>query len=90
MCNNGFKEYVNGNMLFWACDVNSAEGYRGINKAMQLSYVNIGEYETGVFFKLIAIFKTMRPPQTKFMVVLFAMDFRQSNKNFTWICLISI
>ena len=30
LCNPGFKEYVNGNMLFWACDVNTYEGYRGM------------------------------------------------------------
>ena len=29
MTNEGFKEYVNGNMLFWAADVKSNEGYRG-------------------------------------------------------------
>ncbi|KAK3737238.1 hypothetical protein QZH41_010868 [Actinostola sp. cb2023] len=34
MNNSGFKEYVNGNMLFWACDVNSAEGYR-VSKALR-------------------------------------------------------
>ena len=31
LCNPGFKEYVNGNMLFWACDVNTYEGYRGMS-----------------------------------------------------------
>lgn len=29
MTNEGFKEYVNGNMLFWAANVKSSEGYRG-------------------------------------------------------------
>ena len=29
MTNEGFKEYVNGNMLFWAANVKSTEGYRG-------------------------------------------------------------
>ena len=29
MTNEGFREYVNGNMLFWAANVKSTEGYRG-------------------------------------------------------------
>ena len=29
MTNEGFREYVNGNMLFWAANVRSTEGYRG-------------------------------------------------------------
>ena len=29
MTNEGFREYVNGNMLFWAANVRSAEGYKG-------------------------------------------------------------
>ena len=29
MTNEGFREYVNGNMLFWAANVRSNEGYRG-------------------------------------------------------------
>ena len=29
MTNEGFREYVNGNMLFWAANVNSTEGYKG-------------------------------------------------------------
>lgn len=28
LTNEGFKEYVNGNMLFWAADVQTREGYR--------------------------------------------------------------
>ena len=31
MTNEGFKEYVNGNMLFWAANVKTTEGYRGIH-----------------------------------------------------------
>ena len=30
MTNEGFREYVNGNMLFWAANVKSPEGYKGI------------------------------------------------------------
>ena len=30
MTNEGFREYVNGNMLFWAANVKSNEGYKGI------------------------------------------------------------
>ena len=30
MTNEGFREYVNGNMLFWAANVRSTEGYRGM------------------------------------------------------------
>lgn len=29
MTNEGFREYVNGNMLFWAANVKSTEGYKG-------------------------------------------------------------
>ena len=29
MTNEGFREYVNGNMLFWAANVRSNEGYKG-------------------------------------------------------------
>ena len=29
VCSVGFTEYVNANMIFWACDVNTREGYRG-------------------------------------------------------------
>jgi len=36
LCNPGFKEYVNGNMLFWGCDVNTYEGYR-VSKAIRES-----------------------------------------------------
>ncbi|XP_062520864.1 FAS-associated factor 2-like [Corticium candelabrum] len=28
VCSVGFTEYVNANMIFWACDVNTREGYR--------------------------------------------------------------
>lgn len=30
MTNEGFREYVNGNMLFWAANVRSTEGYKGM------------------------------------------------------------
>lgn len=29
MTNDGFREYVNGNMLFWGANVRSQEGNRG-------------------------------------------------------------
>ena len=29
MTNDGFREYVNGNMLFWGVNVRSQEGNRG-------------------------------------------------------------
>eukprot|EP00794_Sanderia_malayensis_P016927 gene16927-18634_t len=34
LCNPGFKEYINGNMLFWACSVNSYEGNR-VSRALR-------------------------------------------------------
>ncbi|XP_057298409.1 FAS-associated factor 2-like [Hydractinia symbiolongicarpus] len=34
LSNPGFREYINGNMLFWACDVNSNEGHR-VSRAMR-------------------------------------------------------
>ncbi|XP_065072138.1 FAS-associated factor 2-like [Rhopilema esculentum] len=34
LCNPGFKEYINGNMLFWGCDVNTCEGHR-VSKAVR-------------------------------------------------------
>lgn len=34
MVNEGFREYVNGNMLFWAANVKSTEGYR-VSRALR-------------------------------------------------------
>ncbi|KAK2568233.1 FAS-associated factor 2-B [Acropora cervicornis] len=38
MTNEGFKEYVNGNMLFWAANVKSSEGYRVSRAVREATY----------------------------------------------------
>ncbi|XP_068707194.1 FAS-associated factor 2-like [Montipora foliosa] len=38
MTNEGFKEYVNGNMLFWAANVKSTEGYRVSRALREVTY----------------------------------------------------
>lgn len=38
MINEGFREYVNGNMLFWVVNVKFNEGYKGIMYFFELMY----------------------------------------------------
>ncbi|KAJ7357568.1 FAS-associated factor 2 [Desmophyllum pertusum] len=38
MTNEGFREYVNGNMLFWAANVNSTEGYKVSHALREATY----------------------------------------------------
>ena len=38
MTNEGFREYVNGNMLLWAANVKSTEGYRGTMLCFKLMH----------------------------------------------------
>ncbi|XP_047124443.1 FAS-associated factor 2 [Hydra vulgaris] len=42
LSNNGFVEYVNGSMIFWACDVSSNEGHRVSRAVRETTYPFLG------------------------------------------------
>ena len=53
MVNEGFREYVNGNMLFWAANVKSTEGYRGtVCSMIKQTNVSAGTNGRNVSFQL--------------------------------------
>lgn len=60
MTNEGFREYVNGNMLFWAANVKSNEGYKGTTHSFELMHepqcvsddLQLNKFSASIYFRV--------------------------------------
>lgn len=60
MINEGFREYVNGNMLFWAANVRSNEGYKGTTLPFELmcepqcisDHFQLNKFSASIYFRV--------------------------------------